>query len=176
MSEPHTTAAHPESNHGFGGFLRDNGVLLVGPALWLISTVVFLIARGTATSETQALRNGLVYGVGVGGLLAAIGHTVFADQVAVSIGWPTGTGFQFEVAMANLGVGVLGVWCGFTNERSFWLATIVVTAIYLVGAALGGHLRDMMTNENFAVNNAGFILYWDVLMPVVLITLYAATS
>ncbi len=169
-----TTAPGTAGGGGVTGFLRDAGVLLVGPVLWLVSTVVFVLVHGAHGWEHQALRNGLMYGVGVGGLVAAIGHTVFADQVAESIGWPTHSGFQFEVAMANLGLGVLGMWCEFTHSRSFWLATIVMTTVYLVGAA-AGHVRDMVVEHNFSVNNAGFIFYWDWMMPAALIALYAAT-
>jgi hypothetical protein len=160
---------------GLAGFLKDNGVLLLGPLLWLVSTTVYLAVHGASGWETQALRNGLIYGVGVGGLVAAIGHTFFADQVATSIGWPTRSGFQFEVAMANLGLGVIGNWCAFTHSRGFWLATILMTTVYLVGAA-GGHLHEMIAKKNFAVNNAGFIFYWDVVLPALLIGLYVATS
>lgn len=167
--------ASPVQEHGLGPFLRDNGALLLGPLLWLISTLVYVAANGTAGWEGQALRNGLIYGVGVGGLVAFIGHTFFADRVALSIGWPVKSGFQFEVAMANLGVGVLGTWCQFTDNRGFWLATIVMTTTFLVGAAVG-HLRQMIVDHNFAVNNAGFIFYWDFIMPAILIALYAATA
>jgi hypothetical protein len=168
-------SATSATSAGLAGFLHDNGVLLLGPALWLVSTVVYVAVHGSGGWEHQALRNGLVYGVGVGGLVAAIGHTVFADQVAVSIGWPTGSGFQFEVAMANLGLGFIGNWCAFTHSRGFWLATIVMTTVYLVGAAVG-HVRDMVVAKNHAVNNAGFIFYWDLILPALLIALYVATA
>jgi uncharacterized protein DUF6790 len=173
MTTTDVRAAAPEG--GLTGFLKDNGVLLLGPLLWLVSTVVYVVAHGASGWEVQALRNGLIYGAGVGGLVAAIGHTIFADQVAASIGWPTRTGFQFEVAMANLGIGVIGNWCAFTNDRGFWLATIVMTTAFLVGAA-AGHVREMITKKNFAVNNAGFIFYWDLVLPAVLIALYVATA
>jgi uncharacterized protein DUF6790 len=173
MTTTHVDTAAPAG--GLAGFLKDNGVLLLGPILWLVSTAVFLGVHGRSGWETQALRNGLIYGVGVGGLVAAIGHTFFADQVATSIGWPTKTGFQFEVAMTNLGLGVIGNWCAFTNSRGFWLATIVMATVFLVGAA-SGHLREMITKKNFAVNNAGFVFYWDLVMPAALIALYVATA
>ena len=38
-----------------------------------------------------------------------MGHTFAADEVAESIGWPTGNPFQTEVAVANLAIGTLGI-------------------------------------------------------------------
>jgi hypothetical protein len=172
--EPPPAAAPAGGTGGVAGFLRDAGVLLIGPVLWLVSTIVFVAAHGAHGWEHQALRNGLMYGVGVGGVVGAIGHTIFADQVAESIGWPKHSGFQFEVAMSNLGLGILGMWCEFTDSRGFWLATIVMTTAFLVGAA-AGHLREMVVERNFSVNNAGFIFYWDWIMPAALIALYVAT-
>jgi len=75
----------------------------------------------------------LVLNAGVGSLLLFIGHLVRADEVARSLGWPTGTGFQKEVAFASLGLGILGVlsiW--FRND--FWTATVVAFAVFYLGA------------------------------------------
>lgn len=43
-----------------------------------------------------------------------------------------------------------------------------------VGAAVG-HVRQMVTERNFAPGNAGFIFYYDVLAPLLVIALYVAT-
>jgi Family of unknown function (DUF6790) len=50
----------------------------------------------------------LVIVVGFGSLYAFVGHAFVADDVARSIGWPTGSPFQFEVALHNLAIGVWG--------------------------------------------------------------------
>ena len=108
--------------------------------------------------------------VGLGGIWAFIGHTLFADQVAQSIGWPTGNPFQQEVALANLAFGVLGL-LSIKMDGSFRLATILSYSIFMVGAGIG-HLHQLVVFHNTAVNNAGVILYADFLLPGVLVVLY----
>ncbi|MGA3199529.1 MAG: DUF6790 family protein [Halobacteriota archaeon] len=83
----------------------------------------------------------LVIIVGIGSLWAFTGHAFVADDVARSIGWPTGGPFQFEVALHNLAVGVLGVPC-FWVHGGFWSATVIAFAVFGIGAAYG-HIRDM---------------------------------
>ena len=108
--------------------------------------------------------------IGLGGIWAFIGHTLFADQVAQSIGWPAGNPFQQEVALANLAFGVLGL-LSIKMDGSFRLATILSYSIFMVGAGIG-HLYQLLVFHNTAMNNAGIILYADFLLPVVLVLLY----
>jgi hypothetical protein len=111
--------------------------------------------------------------VGLSGLLAFYGHAFHADKVAASIGWATGSPFQFEVAVANLAFGVLGVLC-IRFRDGFWLATGIGYATFLFGAAFV-HVREMITAGNHAVNNAGPILYiGDIAMPALILSLLVA--
>src|SRR5205807_2837114 len=68
------------------------------------------------------------------------GHLLKADDVARSIGWPPRSPFQWEVGVADLGWGVLGILCP-TYGSDFWLATIIVSSIFLLGAA-AGHVKQ----------------------------------
>jgi Family of unknown function (DUF6790) len=151
--------------------LQDNLPLLVGPLLMLVADLVWLIANGSSDLAHQALRNALVYAVGVGGLIAAFGHTVLRDQVAESIGWAKGSPFQLEVGFANLGIGVAGILSIWYSGR-FWLATIVIVSVFLVSDAVG-HVVDMVRSHNFAPGNAGFVFWWDLALPGLLFLLYA---
>lgn len=108
--------------------------------------------------------------VGFGGIWAFIGHTLFADQVAASIGWPAGNPFQQEVALANLAIGVLGI-LSFRMTGSFRIATIITYTIFMIGAGIG-HIWQIISAGNLAVNNAGPILWIDLLVPIVIILLY----
>lgn len=47
--------------------------------------------------------------IGINGIVAASGHLFFPKPVAASIGWAEGGPFQWEVGMANLGLGVAGM-------------------------------------------------------------------
>ena len=115
----------------------------------------------------------LVIIVGIGSLWAFPGYAFVADDVARSIGWPTGGPFQFEVALHNLAVGVLGVLC-FWVHGGFWSATVIAFAVFGIGAAYG-HIREMRLSHNYAPGNAGAILYIsDILLPLLLILLLIA--
>jgi Family of unknown function (DUF6790) len=151
------------------GSLQDSLPLLVGPVAMVIADVVWLGVHGTPLAH-QALRNALVYAVGVGGLIAACGHTILRDQVAESIGWPKGNPFQIEVGFADLAIGVAGVMCAWYSGH-FWLAVIVFVSIFLLGDAVG-HVVQMVRTHNFQPGNAGFPFLWDLVLPAGLIVLY----
>jgi len=106
---------------------------------------------------------------GLAGIMAFFGHTFAAAKIAAYIGWPPGSPFQFEVAVANLAIGVLGVSCIWLRGN-FWTATVMAGAIFSWGAAFG-HISDIMVNHNHAPGNAGGILYLDIGGPALLIVL-----
>jgi hypothetical protein len=150
-------------------------VLAAWPALtplvaFVIAETVQLVQHGADGFHRATLLNGLVYLVGVAGIIGATGHLLKADDVARSIGWPPGSPFQWEVGVADLGWGVLGILCP-TYGSDFWLATIIVSSIFLLGAA-AGHVKQMLVAKNFAPGNAGAVFAADVLVPVFLIVLY----
>ena len=111
----------------------------------------------------------LVITVGVTGVFAFIGHTVFADATAHSIGWPAGNPFQSEVAVANLSVGVLGILC-YWMRGNFWIATVIGFSVWWLGDAVV-HIRSIVVDANYAPDNAGVTFYLDMLVPVLLIAL-----
>ena len=110
----------------------------------------------------------LVMSVGIGGVFAFMGHTVFADATAPSIGWPAGNTFQSEVAVANLTVGILGILCWMRGN--FWVATVIGFSVWCLGDAVV-HIREIMVAENYAPNNAGVTFYLAIVFPVILIAL-----
>lgn len=112
----------------------------------------------------------LVFCVGFTGLMAFSGHVFMADKVAESIGWAVGSPFQFEVGMANLAFGIIGILCIWIR-RSFWLATAIGWAVFLFGAAYG-HIRDLTTHSNSAINNSGAVLWiGDIALPLIILVL-----
>lgn len=107
----------------------------------------------------------LFFAVGVIGVWAFFGHAFRSQQVAASIGWQTSP-FQFEVAVANLGLGVAGVLAPW-HSTDYAIAITIVGSCFLWGAAWG-HVREMIVNKNFAINNAGPIFWTDILIPLTL--------
>ena len=106
---------------------------------------------------------------GLSSIFAFIGHTFAAAETAAYIGWPAGSPFQYEVAIANLAFGALGVSCVWLRGN-FWIATVMAGTVFGFGAAFV-HIREIMLNANYAPGNAGFVLYMDILGPLTLIIL-----
>ncbi len=112
----------------------------------------------------------LVIFVGGSGLMGALGHTFMAREIALRIGWQPDSPFQFEVAMANLAFGILGITC-FWLRREFWTATGIGWAAFLLGCAYG-HVREMVVRGNDAPYNTGAVLWFgDLLMPLIILSL-----
>ena len=98
-----------------------------------------------------------------------LGHTLKAREIALKIGWQPSP-FQFEVAVANLAFGVLGILC-IWQRRGFWTATGIGCAIFLLGCAYG-HVRDMTRHGNLAHYNASPVLWVnDLAVPVIILLL-----
>jgi hypothetical protein len=113
--------------------------------------------------------------IGLGGLVGFVGHTLRAAPVAASIGWAAGNPFQYEVAVANLAFGILGMLC-LRFRDGFWTATAVGWSTFMLGAA-GVHLHQIRMGQPFARGNAGAILYFDIFVPVlVLVSLQLRTK
>jgi uncharacterized membrane protein YhaH (DUF805 family) len=114
----------------------------------------------------------LMYVLGVSGAIGmsnVVTHTVFASDVAASIGWPADNPFQTEVGFANFAIGIVAFACFWRYD--FWLPALTAKAVFAWGAGLT-HVLDIARTGNLASNNAGPILAWDFLLPVVMIALY----
>ena len=114
----------------------------------------------------------LMYVLGVSGAVGmfnSLWHTAFASDVAATIGWPAGNPFQTEVGFANLAIGIVGFACFWRYD--FWLPAIAAKTVFAWGAGVT-HVLDIMRTRNLSSNNAGPILAWDFLLPVVAIGLY----
>jgi len=149
------------------------GLVIYLPVVGFVVNLVIRFAGGTDEWESDALEIALLWLVGVNGFILASGHLLQPARTAASIGWPTSP-FQFEVGLTNLLLAALGLMSGWF-DRDFWLATIVAFSIYMLGAAVG-HVRSMIRERNFSPGNAGYIFWYDVLVPILLIVLYAASG
>jgi hypothetical protein len=50
-----------------------------------------------------------------------------------------------------------------------------VFSIFMLGAAIG-HIRSMLAEQNFSPGNAGYVFWYDIAAPILLIVLYIATD
>ncbi|ATD71787.1 MULTISPECIES: DUF6790 family protein [Gordonia] len=148
-------------------------VPFVGLVGTIVMTVIDVLAPGGDLGR-DLLENSVLWMIGVQGWMTGCGHMFFGEPIAESIGWPSKTPWQWEVGLASLATGVLGVIAsGFGDE--FTLATIIAFSVFYLGAAVG-HVREMVTHRNFKAGNAGPIFFFDVLVPVYLIVLYTVVT
>jgi hypothetical protein len=110
----------------------------------------------------------LLFYVGLMGLLTAYAHVFRPIETSASIGWSTSP-YEYEVGMADLTVGVLGVLCLWLRGN-FWLATAIANAVWLLGDAIG-HIGQIALANNHARNNSGIFLIAEILTPLVILFL-----
>lgn len=127
-------------------------------------------SSGAAIAGTYLVYLLLIY-VGLMGVLTAYAHVFRPVQTSASIGWSTSP-YEYEVGMADLTVGVLGILCVWFRGN-FWLATAIANLVWLEGDAIG-HVRQVILYNNHARNNAGLFLYLEIMVPVLILflTLY----
>jgi hypothetical protein len=139
---------------------------LVTPSIHLI------ISRQRRSSASAIVGTYLVYlfffYVGVMGLFTAYYHVFLPVEASARIGWVTSP-YEYEVGMADLTIGVLGVLCVFFRS-GFWLATAIANAVWLLGDAIG-HVRDMRLRSNHAEYNAGIFLIFEFVVPILILAL-----
>lgn len=120
--------------------------------------------RGEAYAQSLT-RFMLLLPVGAAGIWGFYYHAFFPEETARHIGWAN-TPFQFEVAAANLGMGVTGI-VGFWKNKDFAFAVILMATCFLWGAA-AIHIKEIILQGDFSPGNAGSILFSDILIPAIL--------
>lgn len=112
----------------------------------------------------------LFFTMGLMGVLAAYAHIFMGREIAESIGWEAGSPFQFEMGVANLSYGVLGILAFWIRGR-FWDAAILGWSVLLLGCFVG-HVISYTTDNNTAPYNIGApIWFYDLFLPLLLLSL-----
>lgn len=144
-------------------------------AIALIGAAIQLFAQKRPRTPERIVEVFLVWqlavSIGLGSIFGALAHLFYPEQVARMIGWQTSP-FQRENAFGDLGYGVPGVLCIWLRGR-FWDATVIMASISLLGDAYG-HIYELVVHNNHAPDNAGAILYMDIIGPLVAIALLLA--
>jgi hypothetical protein len=144
--------------------------------LTLIGAILHIFLSKTPKTKNRIIEIFLLWiflvMIGFGAIWAFVGHIFLANMVAATIGWPAGSPFQSEVAVANLSYGILGILC-LKFRNNFWTATVIAVSIFYFGDAFV-HIVNIMQTGNMAPGNAGYALYTDILIPIVLIGLFIA--
>jgi uncharacterized membrane protein len=138
----------------------------------LAASIHLAFSRRSRSSKAAIARTYLLYlifiYVGLMGLLTAYAHVFRPLQTSASIGWSTSP-YEYEVGMADLTVGVLGILC-LWFRGNFWLATAIANAVWLLGDAIG-HIRQITLNNNHASNNSGIFLIAEIVTPLIILAL-----
>ena len=119
----------------------------------------------------RLLRYVFLFPLGMQSLWAFIGHVLYPDQAAAVIGW-TPSPFQYEVGVANLGLGLASIYAALSSFQAR-VAVGILAVCFLLGAGIG-HVRDIIEAGNFAPGNSGPIMITDFLTPIVLVVLLFA--
>jgi hypothetical protein len=150
-----------------GRFLEFFGVVMFVASL-LLAAVSSRRHQGTQQGSYayQLLNWLLLLSLGAQGIFTFIGHVFYPQFSAEHIGWADSP-FQYEVGIADLTVGVLGV-LAFWGNFSFRLAAAIAGIVWYWGDAVG-HVRQIIVAHNYAPGNAGPWFWNDVVVPFVLL-------
>ncbi len=127
-------------------------------------------SSGALIAETYLVYLLFIF-VGLMGILSAYAHVFRPVQTSATIGWSTSP-YEYEVGMADLTVGVLGILC-LKFRGNFWLATAIATAVWFLGDAIG-HFRQLIFYNDHASYNSGVFLVIEFVVPMLIVglTLY----
>ena len=142
-------------------------VPLWGPILAIILGFISYWRGKTPLAEGLLLY--LLLFMGIQGLWGFLFHVFFPAFTSQQIGWARSP-FEYEIGIANLSYGVLGLMSFFKKDRGMWLASTVAISIFLFGAGLG-HVYQLVALGNKAPSNAGIILYMDLIVPIIMMSL-----
>jgi hypothetical protein len=136
--------------------------------LFALFFIVFhLIVRKKSVPISEVVFRWIVlFSLGFTGIYTFVMHAFYPNMAAATIGWATSP-FQFEVAMADLSLGILGI-LSFRASYGFRFATVIASMCMLWGDAIG-HVQQMMINNNFMPGNAGSWFWLDIFIPLVLL-------
>lgn len=143
----------------------------------IVCTIIHLIAKWDwhwAKISEVLLSYILLFNVGIMGFLAAFAHIFMGPETAKLIGWEPGSPFQFEMGMANLSYGVIGV-LAYWIRGNFWVAVVVGWSVLMLGCLLG-HVMDYILHGNNAPYNIGIYIWVnDLILPFVTLGLLKAS-
>jgi hypothetical protein len=138
----------------------------------VVASIHLAVSPASRSSKPAIARTYLLYllviYVGLMGLLTAYAHVLRPIQTSASIGWSTSP-YEYEVGIADLTVGVLGILC-IWFRGNFWLATTIANSVWFLGDAIG-HIHQLTANNNHAENNSGIFLIAEILTPLLMLFL-----
>ena len=114
---------------------------------------------------TYLLMYVFLFSVGISYLWSFVGFTFCPEKIAECYGRKTSE-FQYDIGIASLGFGVLGILC--FAYQNLWLATGIVVAIFGLGHAYG-YLLSLIRNKEASKSNAGIVPFISLVVSITLI-------
>lgn len=127
-----------------------------------VIAILHKLARWKMSNAEIIFRWFVLFPLGVAGLYASIRHGLYSDETAARLGWLGGL-FQFKLATANLGFGLIAV-LSFNASFGFRLAAVLGNTCWLWGDAF---MR--FTKYYFTFTNAASGFWLDVFLPLLLL-------
>jgi hypothetical protein len=150
-------------------------VAAVPVALWLAAVAAAAVAVWRATRPItlgliadKLVRYLFVFPLGLQGLWVFLGYMFLPEETSSAIGWAPSP-FQFEVGVANLGLGLASLYAAFKGFEAR-AAVAIAAACFLAGAGFG-HIMDLLAGDNLTPGNSGPVLITDFLTPIVVLIL-----
>jgi hypothetical protein len=162
--EPNST---PRRRSAIGGVLP-----LLGVIFFVIATIQQFANGAGAHWGPTVVANAVTYLIGYAGLGAGISHIFFGRKISRTIGFAQSP-YELEVGFADLAMGVVALMA-VNYSPEFSLAIILVSSIFRVGCGIG-HIRSMIAEHNFAINNTA-ILFTNFVVPAFLLFAYYSWS
>ncbi len=136
--------------------------------IFIVVTITNLIQHGLVNFVETTIKNIFFYLVTCQMIPSIILHSVKRESTASYIGWES-SHFQNTLAGYSLSLSILGVMCTI-YQGAFWIVTTIAVTLFLWPCAIS-HIVEIKKNGNVNAGNAGYILYWDIFMPLSLIVL-----
>ncbi len=132
----------------------------------LLMLILAMALSATSWSGQVLCRYMLLFPVGVVGIFGFFLHAFAPVYAADRMGWQTSP-FQFEVAAANLGVGIAGI-TAFWKNWDFALGVTLIAFFFIMGGAYS-HLFEVLFSQDYNPANTGMIIYPDILISLILV-------
>lgn len=110
----------------------------------------------------------VISNIAVDGIFAGFFQIVMSKSVAAQIGF-TYSPFEFEVAMANLGIGISALMVIFWRGR-YIFGPVIANTIFIYGAAYG-HFVQSARGDTAPYNGGIFLWAGDIIIPTIILIL-----
>jgi hypothetical protein len=108
----------------------------------------------------------MFFSVGLTGLYVAFFQVFYPDIVADMLGWHLSP-FQFQLAAANIGFGMVGLF-SLKASYSFRLAAVLANVCWMWGDVLS-QLYQFFMFQNYSIGNVGTWFWMSLVIPFILL-------